>query len=111
MVGSGSGIKHPGSATLCSVLPRGQNFGRKTQKGPNKIVWGLTRGSPPFYITNAGGEPRVKLGIWRPEMLKLFKCMASSYLVFAFVSGLFRNKSVCFGCFETDPKHRNKPKK
>jgi hypothetical protein len=28
-----------------------------------------------------------------------------------FVFGLFRNKSVCFGCFETDPKHRNKPKK
>jgi hypothetical protein len=25
--------------------------------------------------------------------------------------GLFRNRFVCFGCFETDPKHRNKPKK
>jgi hypothetical protein len=25
--------------------------------------------------------------------------------------GLFRNKPVCFGCFETGPKHRNKPKK
>jgi hypothetical protein len=25
--------------------------------------------------------------------------------------GLFRNRSVCFGCFETGPKHRNKPKK
>jgi hypothetical protein len=24
--------------------------------------------------------------------------------------GLFRNRSVCFGCFETYPKHRNKPK-
>jgi hypothetical protein len=32
---------------------------------------GLTRGSPSFYITNAGGEPRVKLGVWRPEMLAL----------------------------------------
>jgi hypothetical protein len=52
------------------VLPRGRNFGRKTQKG-QKIVWGLTRGSPPFYLTNAGGEPRVKLGVWRPEMWAL----------------------------------------
>jgi hypothetical protein len=22
----------------------------------------------PFYITNAGGEPRVKSGVWHPEM-------------------------------------------
>jgi hypothetical protein len=29
---------------------------------------GLTRGSHPFYITYAGGEPRVKPGAWRPEM-------------------------------------------
>jgi hypothetical protein len=25
--------------------------------------------------------------------------------------GLFRENSVCFGCFDTGPKHRNKPKK
>jgi hypothetical protein len=25
---------------MCAVLPRGQNFGGKTQKGPKKIVWG-----------------------------------------------------------------------
>jgi hypothetical protein len=25
--------------------------------------------------------------------------------------GLFRENSVCFGCFYTGPKHRNKPKK
>jgi hypothetical protein len=24
--------------------------------------------------------------------------------------GLFRNSSVCFGCFDMDPKHRNEPK-
>jgi hypothetical protein len=30
--------------------------------------------------------------------------------VFCWVFGLFRNRSVCFGCFETGPKHRNKPK-
>jgi hypothetical protein len=48
--------------------------------------------------------------------------MASSYLVFTLVFVFFRNKSVCFGCFETDPKQtetkqknnflvsRNKPK-
>jgi hypothetical protein len=42
----------------------------KHKKG-KKIVWGLTRGSTPFYITNAGGEPRVKLRVWRPEMWAL----------------------------------------
>jgi hypothetical protein len=32
---------------------------------------GLTRGSPPFYITNARGEPRVKPGVLRPEIWAL----------------------------------------
>jgi hypothetical protein len=27
-----------------------------------------------------------------------------------FFLGLFRNSSVCFGCFDMDPKHRNEPK-
>jgi hypothetical protein len=31
----------------------------------------LTRGSPPLYITNAGGKLRVKPGVWRPEMWAL----------------------------------------
>jgi hypothetical protein len=31
--------------------------------------------------------------------------------LFSVSFGFFRNKSVCFGCFETGPKHRNKPKK
>jgi hypothetical protein len=26
---------------------------------------------PPFYITNAASEPRVKPGLWRPEMWAL----------------------------------------
>jgi hypothetical protein len=56
----------------CSVLPRGRNLGRKTQKG-QKNCMGFNSGSPPFYITNAGGEPRVKLGVWRPEMWGLTK--------------------------------------
>jgi hypothetical protein len=25
--------------------------------------------------------------------------------------GLFQQSSVCFGCFDTSPKHQNKPKK
>jgi hypothetical protein len=28
----------------------------------------------------------------------------------SFFFGLFRNRSVCFGCFDIDPKHRNEPK-
>jgi hypothetical protein len=38
-------------------------------------------------------------------ILEFFFCF-----VFFRFSGLFRNRCVCFGCFETDPKHRNKPK-
>jgi hypothetical protein len=30
---------------------------------------GLTQGlHPPFHIKNAGDEPHVKPGVWRPEM-------------------------------------------
>jgi hypothetical protein len=29
---------------------------------------GVNPGFNPFYITNAWGEPRVKPGVWRPEM-------------------------------------------
>jgi hypothetical protein len=35
---------------------------------------GLTRGSSPFYITNAGCEPRVKPGVWPPEMWAQRQC-------------------------------------
>jgi hypothetical protein len=49
-------------------VAKGQKFWPQNTKKGKKIVWGLTPGSPPFYITNAGGEPRVKLGVWRPEM-------------------------------------------
>ncbi len=31
--------------------------------------------------------------------------------IYSVCFGLFRENSVCFGCFDTDPKHRNKPKK
>jgi hypothetical protein len=41
-------------------LTRAQISGRQTP--------GWTRGSPPFYMTNAGGDPRVKPRVWRPEM-------------------------------------------
>jgi hypothetical protein len=36
---------------------------------------GLTRDSPPFYITNAGGEPRVKPWVWRPEMWAVIRVL------------------------------------
>jgi hypothetical protein len=29
---------------------------------------GFHLGSTPFYITNAGGKPRVEPGVWRSEM-------------------------------------------
>jgi hypothetical protein len=40
------------------VLPRGQNFGRKSQKGPNKIVW---------VRENAGAEPLADLSKKGPK--------------------------------------------
>jgi hypothetical protein len=45
---------------------------------------------------------------------ELFAVQYTRYVFFRFFLyffGLFRNRCVCFGCFETDPKHRNKPKK
>jgi hypothetical protein len=46
----------------------------------------------------------------RPTILIIHFYIAVLFCSFSFF-GLFRNKSVCFGCFETGPKHRNKPKK
>jgi hypothetical protein len=34
---------------------------------------GLNRGSPPYLLYKREGEPRVKPGVWRPEMWALFK--------------------------------------
>jgi hypothetical protein len=31
------------------------------------------------------------------------------YIAFFYFFGLFRSSCVCYGCFEMDPKHRNKP--
>jgi hypothetical protein len=31
----------------------------------------LTRGAPPLLYNKCGGEPRVKPGVWRPEMWAL----------------------------------------
>jgi hypothetical protein len=43
-VGGFEGIEETQGFFLCignesTVLPRGRNFGRKTKKGPTKIVW------------------------------------------------------------------------
>jgi hypothetical protein len=32
-----------------AVLPRGRNFGRKSQKGPKKIVWSRENEGPNFW--------------------------------------------------------------
>jgi hypothetical protein len=34
----------------------------------------------------------------------------TNYLFYFVFFGLFQNRSVCFGCFDIDPKHRNEPK-
>jgi hypothetical protein len=37
---------------------------------------------PPFtYITNVGGEPRVKPEVWLPEMWAQFSCLVDDVLV------------------------------
>jgi hypothetical protein len=40
-----------------------------------------------------------------------FQWSLEFFLFLMYFFGLFRNRSVCFGCFETGPKHGNKPKK
>jgi hypothetical protein len=34
----------------------------------------------------------------------------TNHLFYFVFFGLFQNRSVCFGCFDIDPKHRNEPK-
>jgi hypothetical protein len=34
----------------------------------------------------------------------------TNHLFYFIFFGLFQNRSVCFGCFDIDPKHRNEPK-
>jgi hypothetical protein len=51
-------------------------------------------------------EPRKKInGFEYPLIDNVF------FGIFLVCFGLFRENSVCFGCFDTGPKHRNKPKK
>jgi hypothetical protein len=40
---------------------------------------GFNPGFPPFYITNVGGEPRVKPGVCRPEMWALESMVRAEY--------------------------------
>ncbi len=47
-------------------------------------------------------EPRKKIYGFEDPLIENF---------FGDFFGLFRENSVCFGCFDTGPKHRNKPKK
>jgi hypothetical protein len=42
-------------------------------------------------------------------MHSIFNFTAFFHNLFVFF-GLFRNRSVCFDCFDIDPKHRNEPK-
>jgi hypothetical protein len=45
-----------------TIAPTGESLNLTT---PNPV---FKLGFIPFYITNARGEPRVKPGVWRPEM-------------------------------------------
>jgi hypothetical protein len=55
-----------------------------------------TGGSPFFYITNAGGEPRVKPGVWRPEMWALLNSVGSYRDVEMFLKYNFGSTEVTF---------------
>jgi hypothetical protein len=45
------------------------------------------------------------------KALLIRELFAVQYILEMFFFDLFQNRFICFGCFETDPKHRNKPKK
>jgi hypothetical protein len=64
------------------------------------------------YPVTFDSKRKKKLRIDPPYLSYIFTlqfCLVP--YVFSICFGLFRNKSVCFGCFEMGPKHRNKPKK
>jgi hypothetical protein len=44
---------------------------RMTSPSKKHLSAGSKINHRPFYITNVGGEPRVKPGVWRPEMWAL----------------------------------------
>jgi hypothetical protein len=58
---------HASVANRClSAIPGPRSYIKRWIPGPTP--------QDAFYITNTGGEPRVKLGVRRPEMWAQFTC-------------------------------------
>jgi hypothetical protein len=76
---------------------QGAEISAAKHKKDKQIVCGLTRGSPPFYITNAGGEPQVNLGVWRPEMLALTTGQSPPHAVINTVYALSKKYGFFYG--------------
>jgi hypothetical protein len=88
--------------------PKHQNRRKKKILGFAKNNRKITKKQPKLSFGLFQFEPRKNLLFREPPYRECF------LEIFWFVSvcfGLFRQSSVCFGCFDTDPKHRSKPKK
>jgi hypothetical protein len=66
----------------------------KLKNNRNRLSFGLFRFEPRKKI-NGSEDPLIENVFWR---------------FFSVCVGLFWENSVCFGCFDTSPKHRNIPK-
>ncbi len=84
----------------------------KTNRNKPKKIFLVSRKSKPKNRRN-----RLSFGLFRFEPRKKingFEYPQIDYVfwgIFLVCFGLFRENSVCFGFFDTGPKHRNKPKK
>ncbi len=67
-----------------------------------------------FVNKQKNNRNRLSFGLFR-FVLKKMTCFKDTLIESVFgdffgLFGLFRKSSFCFGCFDTNPKHRNKPK-
>jgi hypothetical protein len=84
--------------------PKHQNKPKQTEKKNLGFRKESNRKTTKTYRVSVcfGSNREKKLTVSRTPLYRTF---------FGDFFGLFQENSVCFGCFDTSPKHRNKPKK
>ncbi len=80
--------------------------GPKHRNKPKKTCWFCKK-------QTENNRNRLSFGLFRFEPRKKINCFEDPLIenVCWDFFGLFQQSSVCFGCFNTSPKHRNQPKK
>ncbi len=85
--------------------------GPKHRNKPKKNIWFPKKSKPKNNRNRLSFglfwfEPRKKINGFEDPLIHRKRFLE----IFLVCFGLFREISVCFGCFDTGPKHRNKPK-